>query len=45
LRVLIPASAAVQIPTQAFETATIANLTAKGLTKSIPFYPKHFQSL
>jgi Carboxypeptidase regulatory-like domain len=42
LRVLIPASAAVQIPTQAFEAATIANLTAKGLTKSIPFYQNIF---
>jgi len=42
LRVLIPASAAVQIPTQAFETATIANLTKNGLTKSIPFYQNIF---
>lgn len=42
LRVLIPATAIAQIPTQAFETATIANLTAQGLTKSIPFYQSIF---
>jgi hypothetical protein len=42
LRVLIPTGGLVQIPTQAFEAATIANLTAKGLTKSIPFYQNIF---
>jgi hypothetical protein len=42
LRVLIPTTAPVQIPTAAFEAATIANLTAKGLTKSIPFYQNIF---
>jgi hypothetical protein len=42
LRVLIPTSTNVQIPTQAFADATIANLTAKGLTKSIPFYQMIF---
>jgi hypothetical protein len=42
LRVLIPTSSFVQIPTQAFADATIANLTAKGLTNSIPFYQSIF---
>jgi hypothetical protein len=42
LRVLIPTSAVVQTPTPAFEAATIANLTAKGLTASIPFYQNIF---
>jgi hypothetical protein len=30
------------VPTQDFETATIANLTARGLTASIPFYNQMF---
>ncbi len=39
LRVLIPVQAnPVLVPTSAFETATIANLTSLGLTASIPFY-------
>jgi hypothetical protein len=42
LRVLIPTSSAVAIPTQAFADATLANLAAKGLTKSIPFYQSIF---
>jgi hypothetical protein len=42
LRVLIPTSATVQIPTPEFAVATIANLTSKGLTKSIPFYQSMF---
>ena len=38
LRVLIPVPSTIVIPTLAFEQATIANLTANGLTNSIPFY-------
>ena len=43
LRVLLPATPVpVRVPTVAFENATIANLTANGLTNSIPFYQKIF---
>lgn len=42
LRVLIPTSATVQIPTPEFAAATLANLAAKGRTKSIPFYQSIF---
>lgn len=38
LRVLIPVPQGVLVPTIPFEQATIANLTALGLTNSIPYY-------
>jgi hypothetical protein len=38
LRVLIPASSTIFIPTPAFETAVVQNLTNLGDTASIPFY-------
>ena len=38
LRVLIPVPSTIGVPTQAFEQSTVNNLTALGLTKSIPFY-------
>jgi len=38
LRVLIPVPSNVFIPTPAFETAIVQNLTNQGLTASIPFY-------
>jgi hypothetical protein len=38
LRVLIPVPSQIQVPTVAFEQATITNLTSLGLTASIPFY-------
>jgi hypothetical protein len=38
LRVLIPVPSSVTLPTTAFETATVQNLTALGLTNSIPYY-------
>lgn len=38
LRVLIPVPAPFNVPTPAFETATIQNLTNLGLTASIPYY-------
>lgn len=42
LRVVIPTNSLVLIPSPQFETATIANLTANGLTASIPFYQNAF---
>lgn len=42
LRVLIPVSQAVSVPTQAFETATINNLNNLGLSASVPFYNQSF---
>jgi hypothetical protein len=42
LRLIIPTSAPVIIPSTQFETATIANLTTLGLTNSIPFYNNIF---
>jgi len=43
LRVLIPVSNVdLHAPTQAFETAITDNLTAVGLTQSVPFYQKMF---
>jgi hypothetical protein len=42
LRVVIPTSSQVQVPSPAFETATLANLTGEGLTASIPFYQTMF---
>lgn len=42
LRVVIPTSSQVQVPSPAFEAATIANLTSEGLTASIPFYNTMF---
>jgi hypothetical protein len=43
LRVILPTVfPETLVPTQAFESATIANLTAKGLTASIPFYNQTF---
>jgi hypothetical protein len=38
LRVLIPVPAPFNVPTTAFETAVINNLTSQGLTASIPYY-------
>jgi hypothetical protein len=38
LRVLIPVPSAYNVPTTAFEAATITNLTNLGLSASIPFY-------
>ena len=43
LRVLIPTSVEAQVPTQAFEQATLANLSNLGLNASIPFYQKMFK--
>ncbi len=45
LRVLIPVPATIAIPTVAFEQATIANLTALGLTNSIPYYCQNLPSI
>jgi hypothetical protein len=42
IRLVVPSSSAVILPSPAFESATIANLTAKGLTNSIPFYQQLF---
>ncbi len=42
LRLIIPTSDQVIIPSSQFETATIANLTTLGLTNSIPFYQNIF---
>jgi len=42
LRVVIPTSSQVQVPSDAFETQTIANLTSEGLTASIPLYNQMF---
>ncbi len=38
VRIMLPTSALALIPSQQFEAATIENLTANGLTASIPFY-------
>ncbi len=38
LRVLIPVPSDIYVPTPAFETAVVSNLTADGLTNSIPYY-------
>jgi len=45
LRVLIPVPSTIIVPTQAFEAATLANLTANGLQNSIPFYCQNLASL
>jgi Carboxypeptidase regulatory-like domain/TonB-dependent Receptor Plug Domain len=45
LRVLIPVPAQIQVPTVAFEQATIANLNALGLTQSIPFYCQNLPTI
>jgi Carboxypeptidase regulatory-like domain len=42
IRLVIPTSSRVIIPSQAFENATITNLQNKGLTSSVPFYQKLF---
>jgi hypothetical protein len=42
LRVLIPTSSQVQVPSPQFETATIDNLNATGLSQSVPFYQNMF---
>jgi hypothetical protein len=42
LRVLLPTSTKVTIPTPAFQTQIINTLTANGLTNSIPFYNTMF---
>lgn len=42
LRVVIPTAGTVRIPTQAFESATIANLTTTGHAAEIPFYNQIF---
>jgi len=38
LRVILPSSASVNVPTTAFETAVVNDLTSSGLSASIPFY-------
>jgi hypothetical protein len=38
LRVILPTTAEVNVPTQAFEAQVIQNLTSEGFTASIPFY-------
>ena len=38
LRVILPSSAPVNVPTQAFEAQVVQNLTNSGLSASIPFY-------
>ena len=38
LRVILPSSAPVNVPTTAFETQVVKNLTSSGLSASIPFY-------
>jgi hypothetical protein len=43
LRVLIPTSSQVQVPSPQFETATIDNLNATGLSQSVPFYQNMFK--
>ena len=42
LRVVLPTQATNLVPTPAFESATIANLTNLGLSQSIPFYQTMF---
>jgi len=42
LRVVLPTSSSATIPSPAFETATIANLNAMGLSASVPFYQNMF---
>jgi hypothetical protein len=42
LRVVLPTSTTADVPTAGFEAAAIANLTARGLTTSIPFYQNIF---
>ncbi len=42
LRVILPTSALTLIPSPQFEQATLSNLTARGLTASVPFYQKMF---
>src|SRR5260370_24085393 len=42
LRVLIPTSSQAQVPSPQFETATIDNLNATGLSQSVPFYQNMF---
>jgi len=38
LRVLIPVPSTISVPTQGFESAVVNNLSAQGLTASIPYY-------
>jgi hypothetical protein len=42
LRVVLPTATSAFVPTADFETAAIANLTARGLTTSVPFYQNIF---
>src|SRR5215467_2867492 len=42
LRVILPTSGIVRIPTPAFEAATLANLASSGLSSEIPFYQNMF---
>jgi outer membrane receptor protein involved in Fe transport len=42
LRVVLPTSQPAFIPSQQFQAATIANLTASGLSASVPFYQQIF---
>jgi hypothetical protein len=42
LRVLLPTSGTATIPSPQFESATIANLNATGLSASVPFYQNMF---
>ncbi|HET9402584.1 MAG TPA: carboxypeptidase regulatory-like domain-containing protein [Candidatus Acidoferrales bacterium] len=40
--ILPPGSSPINLPTQAFENATLANLSANGLSASLPFYQAMF---
>lgn len=42
IRLFIPSIFSVNVPTQQFESAVINNLTANGLTASVPFYQTMF---
>lgn len=42
LRIVLPTSNTATIPSPQFETATIANLNANGLSASVPFYQNMF---
>jgi outer membrane receptor protein involved in Fe transport len=42
LRVILPTSNLVLVPTREFQTETIANLTGTGLAASVPFYQNMF---
>jgi hypothetical protein len=43
LRVLLPTSVQTILPSPQFETATLANLSSRGLAASVPFYQQMFK--